>query len=362
MPSTRLAAGFPKPLKDYACVFRINVTEPARRLLGPAERLRPRRGRPGRRPGRSLPTARATTARWPRRLLPAALGEAMTPPGGTTFGQVADFTHPLFQPLRRRTRRRPLGRPGLSLLGGDQAARGPAPAGLRRRRPGAARADIPGAGGRPRPALDHPPVVPADALATRPPGTSSPLFWSFCLLMKQTVPYLAGTAGEQLNYEAGEDVILPIDPARRFTNYIVQGPDAKTTDRLTPRRRTTSLVIVAPQPLGQWTVAASDPDGRSRTLGFSVNPPADESQLSPCSPATSTPSSARTATSWPTTPRASSGDHHHPGRPRDLPLAHGPDPDPGDRREPPGQPVPSRRTGQRQGPGPAGSGHRGEWP
>ena len=31
--------------------------------------------------------------------------------------------------------------------------------------------------------------------------------WSFLVLMNQTVPYLAGTSGEQLNFEAGENVL-----------------------------------------------------------------------------------------------------------------------------------------------------------
>ncbi len=39
--------------------------------------------------------------------------------------------------------------------------------------------------------------------------------WSFFLPMKQTVPYLAGTSSEQLNFEVGQDAILPIDPTRR---------------------------------------------------------------------------------------------------------------------------------------------------
>ena len=59
-------------------------------------------------------------------------------------------------------------------------------------------------------------------------------YWAFFDLMNQTVPYLAGTSSEQLIYEAGQDVMLPIDPTRRFKNYIVQGPDARSSDRLSP--------------------------------------------------------------------------------------------------------------------------------
>ena len=57
--------------------------------------------------------------------------------------------------------------------------------------------------------------------------------------MTQTVPYLAGTSSEELIYEAGQDVLLPIDPARRFKNYIVQDPDADRPTGSARRRRAT---------------------------------------------------------------------------------------------------------------------------
>src|SRR5262249_8850073 len=96
------------------------------------------------------------------------------------------------------------------------------------------------------------------------------------------VPYLAGTSSEQLIYEAGQDVMLPIDPARRFKNYTVQGPDARSSDRLSPPATSDTLVIVSPQQIGSWAVTASGGEGRSKAiLGFSVNPPLSESQFSP---------------------------------------------------------------------------------
>jgi len=110
---------------------------------------------------------------------------------------------------------------------------------------------------------------------------SPTLGWSFFYLINQTVAYLGHDAGERLNYEAGEDVILPLDPARRFSGYLIQGPDAKTSDRQTPSAASTSLVVVAPQPVGQWTVLASRADGSSETLGFSVNAPLAETRIAP---------------------------------------------------------------------------------
>jgi aerotolerance regulator-like protein len=108
-----------------------------------------------------------------------------------------------------------------------------------------------------------------------------PIFWGFFHLMTQTVPFLAGISTERLIYEAGEDVVLPIDPGRRFKNYIVQGPDARPSDRLSPPVTHDSLVIVSPQPIGQWSVLAAGDDGSKATLGFSVNPPTSESHFSP---------------------------------------------------------------------------------
>ena len=52
--------------------------------------------------------------------------------------------------------------------------------------------------------------------------------------MNQTVPYLAGTVERAADFEAGQDVVLPIDPTRRFKNYVVQGPDGKTTEPAQP--------------------------------------------------------------------------------------------------------------------------------
>lgn len=114
--------------------------------------------------------------------------------------------------------------------------------------------------------------------------TDFPLYWSYWELMFQTVPYLAGTTGERLNYEAGDDVIIPIDATRRFTSYVVQGPDNKTSDRLSPLVSNPSLVVQAPQVVGHWTVTATGQGTSPQTLGFSVNPPRDETVVAPLEP------------------------------------------------------------------------------
>lgn len=114
--------------------------------------------------------------------------------------------------------------------------------------------------------------------------TDFPLYWSFWYLMYQTVPYLAGTTGERLNYEAGDDVIIPIDTSRRFTSYVVQGPDNKTSDRLSPLVSNPSLVIQAPQVVGHWSITATGQGRSPQILGFSVNPPRDEAVVAPLEP------------------------------------------------------------------------------
>jgi len=75
--------------------------------------------------------------------------------------------------------------------------------------------------------------------------------WSFLGLMDQTAAYLSGTTEESLTFEAGNEVVLPIDPTRRHTNYIVQDPEKKTSDRLSPPATSDALVIAA-QSVGNW--------------------------------------------------------------------------------------------------------------
>ena len=98
--------------------------------------------------------------------------------------------------------------------------------------------------------------------------------------MNQTVSYLSGAAAEGLDFEAGADVVLPIDPARRLKNYIVQDPEKKS-ERLSPPSGAESLLISSPQQIGNWSVKASGTDGSADLAGFSVNPPIQETEFVP---------------------------------------------------------------------------------
>jgi hypothetical protein len=104
--------------------------------------------------------------------------------------------------------------------------------------------------------------------------------WSF-LVMLDTVNYLSGQSGERLNYEAGEDAILTIDPARRSANYRVRGPNPEETETPSVTPNSDKLVIPSPQSRGQWRVEGKAADGSPVIMGFSVNVPEGESSLTP---------------------------------------------------------------------------------
>ncbi len=214
-------------------------------------------------------------------LLPATLEKPANPKSTTTFGKVADFSHPLFNRYARELE------PALSqvpvshywAVAPTKAARvlltyaDNTPALLERSFKGAKTGRV---------------LLWTTPLARRADPKSPAAWnefpitnWSFLAMMDQTVPYMAGTTAERLNYDAGEDVILPIDPTRQFKNYLVEfvGPGPKASDRLSPPVSNDALVIVAPQSIGQWRVTASGPDGKRETMGFSLNPPPSETRL-----------------------------------------------------------------------------------
>jgi hypothetical protein len=115
--------------------------------------------------------------------------------------------------------------------------------------------------------------------------TDFPNDWTFWEIVNQTVPYAAGLANRRLTYEAGDDVALPIEPGRRFTNFTVKGPESKAPDRLAEPATNATLTLVAPQQIGPWAVVASGAEGVSKTYGFSINPPLGEELLAPLAPA-----------------------------------------------------------------------------
>jgi hypothetical protein len=100
--------------------------------------------------------------------------------------------------------------------------------------------------------------------------------WSFFGLINRTVPYLAGATNEQLNFEAGENVLLRLDPTARLSNFVISS-GAETKPLPSPSGE--YLEVPAPQVLGLWAVKAKSADNRTAMLGFSVNAPKEESRF-----------------------------------------------------------------------------------
>jgi hypothetical protein len=279
IPSTRVMSEFPKPLASYSCVILNNVRqlpdgawnqlavfarEGGGVVIGLGDRSDPA----------NYNGAQAG------RILPAMLGEPKTPAKPVTFGQVADESHPLFArlgrelsadlatiPVKRYWEVNPAERTRTLLKYSDGA-----PALIER--------DFPGA--RVGRCLLWTTPLARRARPGDPAGWNEfPIAgWSFVALMDRTVPFLAGSAGLELNYEAGQDVSLPIETVNRSASYVIQGPEARAPERINPPANAQALVVQMPQTLGNWRIAAGDAAARS-TLGFSLNPPVGEMAFTP---------------------------------------------------------------------------------
>jgi hypothetical protein len=98
-----------------------------------------------------------------------------------------------------------------------------------------------------------------------------------------SVPYMAGTSSETLNFEASaEPVWLHLDPSVRYKSFTLvgPGPDGKATPIPAPASRGDTLEVAVPQQQpGQWTVKAMTEGDRPAALGFSLNAPHTESQF-----------------------------------------------------------------------------------
>ncbi len=217
-------------------------------------------------------------------LLPAQLQTSHTPEKETNFGKLADVTHPLFQRYAKEIDTQLTGVPVYrywkvkALEGGTRSlisfADGAA-ALLERSFKG------PRTG---RALLWTTPLSRRVRRTERGAWNEFPSTtygWAFLAIMNQTVPYLAGTTSEPLNFEAGENVNLALGPGQRYQNFVLTGPDAKTTQSLPASPGNDYLEIVAPQVRGQWTVLAKDAENHQSRLGFSLNAPRSESQFTP---------------------------------------------------------------------------------
>lgn len=289
-PVTRVAtpefANLRAPLRDFGCIFLLNVAELSETDWGRLNTyVREGGGLVIGLGDRVLPAAINDRG---KALLPAALGELReVKDADFTFGTV-DLAHPIFAhdgqslgtelasvPIRTYRAVTPIeGARRLLAYKNDD------PALLERVFPGPRTGRV---------------LLWTTALSRRPGNTEAELRaawnefpirgWSFFAVMNQTVPALAGVAGRRLNYEAGEDVTLTLEPGARYTSFSIQAPGEQTSQKLSDPIDGGTLLIQAPPRLGQWTVTASTAGSSTKTLGFSVNFPQAEAQLATLSEA-----------------------------------------------------------------------------
>ncbi len=173
----------------------------------------------------------------PSRLLPGQLAaEPHTARPTDQHGQRRQPDAPAVRTIRQRPGDRARAGTCVQVLadsGGGQSGAGPLA--LRRRRTGLAGANVQGAEGRQGAALDAASVSPAEhggaltgsAAAWNEFPLTEQYGWWFLAIMDRTVPYLSGTASEQLNFDAGENVLLRLDPTARLSNFVISGADQK---------------------------------------------------------------------------------------------------------------------------------------
>ncbi|MBI1324843.1 VWA domain-containing protein [bacterium] len=124
-------------------------------------------------------------------------------------------------------------------------------------------------------------------LARRPSSSDAaawndfPRSWSFVQVVNRMCAYLADTDSQTAMVEAGQDYLLPVEPDKGFKSALVKGPGDRPGEKRDIAPSENRLPILKPDLLGHWGVALTGAAGTARSTGFSVNPPATESQLRP---------------------------------------------------------------------------------
>jgi hypothetical protein len=101
--------------------------------------------------------------------------------------------------------------------------------------------------------------------------------WPFLALVNGAVQHLAGAGRTQLNYLAGQTIVLPLGAEEQVSSYVLQLPDGSAVRQsLTTGQH--NLSIATTEALGNYRVRAG---GQQERLdrGFSVNAPAEMSRL-----------------------------------------------------------------------------------
>ncbi len=273
-------------LSNYGCVFLLNVAKLDESDWGALNGYVHQGGGLVVAPGH-LAKPENYTGPITNQFMPAQLTEPKPPYPGllkTTFGKILDKTHPLFEsmgkdldaalsqaPVYRYWSVKPVGEGSRTLLTYADGA----PALIERTFAG------PKTG---RVLMWTTPLSSRARSNDRAAWNDFPIptnGFSFFILMNLTVPYLAGTTGDQLIYEAGDNVSLALKPGVHFTSFAVSNLGDKAREESLPAGNGDSLEILAPQSVGQWAVKAIAADNKSAELGFSLNPPRAESQFRP---------------------------------------------------------------------------------
>lgn len=101
--------------------------------------------------------------------------------------------------------------------------------------------------------------------------------WPFIALANGVAQYLVGAGQSQLNYQAGQTVVLPLTTEEQVSSYVLQLPDGSAVRQsLAPGQH--DLSIAATDAIGNYRVRAG---GQQERLdrGFSVNLPTEVSRL-----------------------------------------------------------------------------------
>lgn len=111
-------------------------------------------------------------------------------------------------------------------------------------------------------------TTPVSDDLNRDPWNYLPADWPYMVLVNETLSYLVGASQEQLNYYAGQTVILKLDPQSTHRSYVVTAPP-DVTFPLSADLKQHVLVVTEPDRLGNYRVQAGGTSGVDR--GFSVN-------------------------------------------------------------------------------------------
>jgi hypothetical protein len=101
--------------------------------------------------------------------------------------------------------------------------------------------------------------------------------WPFIALANGVARYLAAAGQSQLNYAAGQTIVLPLAPNEQVSSYVLQLPDSSAV-RQSLAAGQHNLSIASAESLGNYRVRAGG-DKERLDRGFSVNLPAEMSRL-----------------------------------------------------------------------------------